>query len=656
MLPEFDPVLYLEAWRVFITRQEILPEVNHMVVNSWRRCWGRLNPLKAVELQKLNPELLLAAQVSSFDLISLARPIMEDIYQFIIGSDTVVGLTNGAGYLLDLVGDQDMLGILDAYDIGVGTLISEMEMGTNAFALAIQERMPARVAGAEHYLQRFHELAEAAAPIFDLTGRPLGSLGVFNMSYRYHPHTLGLAVAGARAIEGQHQADYLMAEQNQQTDQLNAIVDASTDGLLVVDRNGILIRMNPAASEITGLSRQTDLGRNITDLVLYPGFINDAVERRDRIHNVEIRMRSKGNLINCIISLDYVMSGEAILWVIVRLRQEKDVRELVQQQLGAQAPLTLDDIPGNSPGIKRVQRFVKVAAPAQASILIRGESGTGKNVLASAIHNASPRRIGPFLIVGCTSIPHEWVVSELLGYDESVESRKPGGRPSKFELADRGTLFFQNIDDLPLEAQSILLNFLDLGIVQRLGSDRPIEVDVRVIASTSANIEKLIAQGHFRADLYYRLSAFEITLPPVREHMEDIPLLVERIMARLTRQLKKALFLEPKVMELLHTYRWPGNVREMEAVLGRAAIQAGPGGVISPILLPRSIRNQVGDQMDEINVQPLAEVERDTIIQAAKVCRGNLSEMSKILGISRTTVWRRVKGMDIPIDEYRYTG
>ncbi len=299
---------------------------------------------------------------------------------------------------------------------------------------------------------------------------------------------------------------------------------------------------------------------------------------------------------------------------------------------------------------------MRVAAPAQASILIRGESGTGKNVLASAIHNASPRRAGAFLIFGCTSIPHEWVVSELLGYDEGLESRKVGGRPSKFELAEGGTMFFQNIDDLPLDAQSILLNVLDLGIMQRLGSERPIKVDVRIIASTSANIEKNIAQGNFRADLYYRLSAFEITLPPLRERLEDIPVLVERILNRVARQLSYELILEPGVMELLMAYDWPGNVRELEAVLGRAAIQSGPSGSVPAYLLPTPIQEGGAAQVIDAKTQvrTFYTLERESLLLAAQACEGNISEMAKLLGIGRTTVWRRLKEMDLDMREYRY--
>ncbi len=666
MLPPYDYELLLEAWREFIHQQVVLPEVSPYIANSWKRCSTRLNPHRRIQFKKLNPEHLLATQVASFDFISVAQPIMEDIYQYMERSDTVILLTNSAGCVLNLLGDVEMMQVLESFGISAGTLISEGEMGTNAFALSLQERIPVRVAGAEHYLEQFHDLAEAAAPIFDLTGRPLGALGVVNMFYRHHAHTLGLVAAGARAIEVQRQADYLLAEQYSQMAQLNAIVEASSDGMLVVDHDGTIMQINDAATRILGVTRQGVLGRSINEFVEYPGYIDEAINRRDALSDVEINLDlinqgGEKKQINCIISLNYVLSesqnnNRAIRWIITTVRKEKDVRELVQQQVGAQAPLTLDDIPGESAAIKRVQRFVRVSAPAQAGILIRGESGTGKNVLASALHNASPRREGPFLIFGCTSIPHEWVISELMGYDDSLDPRKPGGRPSKFELARGGSIFFQNIDDLPLEAQAVLLNVLDLGIVQRLGSNRPIDIDVRVIASTSANIEKLIAQGNFRADLYYRLSAFEITLPPLRERLEDIPVLVERILARISRQLVRPIILEPGVMELLGRYPWPGNVRELEAVLSRAAVQAGPTGMVGSLLLPSYIHANENplDVRESLKIEPLYQVEKAVILHAAQACKGNVSEMAKVLGIGRTTVWRRLKEMNIELDEFRY--
>jgi transcriptional activator for dhaKLM operon len=285
--------------------------------------------------------------------------------------------------------------------------------------------------------------------------------------------------------------------------------------------------------------------------------------------------------------------------------------------------------------------------------LIRGEIGTGKNVLANAIHNAGPWHDGPFVIFASSSVPNELVLSDLLGYDESL-----GGRPSKFELAQGGTLFFQDVDALPLEAQAVLINALEIGVIQRLGGQRAVEVEARIIASTSANMEELIAQGAFRPDLYYRLSTFTITLPPLRERPRDIPMVADRILARFTRQLGYSVSLAPEVMDIFKKYAWPGNIREMEAVIGRAATQVDGTGVIGLTHIPSHVRlmetnPKAINPFVQVQVSSLSEMERETILLMLQMHRGNVSRMAHVLDISRTTLWRKLKDYGIDPNEYR---
>jgi len=237
-----------------------------------------------------------------------------------------------------------------------------------------------------------------------------------------------------------------------------------------------------------------------------------------------------------------------------------------------------------------------------------------------------------------------------------VSARIPGGRPSKFELARGGTIYFQDVEALPLEAQGVLLNVIDLGIVQRLGSNKPVEVDVRIIAASSADLEASIAKGNFRSDLFYRLSSFEVRIPPLRERLKDLPVLTERITNRLSRQLNHQLSLDPGVMDELRVYPWPGNIRELEAVLGRAVTQAGFSGVIAPAHLPEYIRYPLelsGDPQNLNQIHSLSEVERQTILQTARLCSGNVSQMARILGVGRTTIWRKLKAFDVSPQDFR---
>jgi transcriptional activator for dhaKLM operon len=658
--PENYQQIMLEAWQKFIKNQELHPIVPPLIASSWQRCWGRVNPNSKLEFTRMGSEYMLASQTASFDLIAVARPVMEDVYQCVQKSGTALLLTNSIGCVLDLVGDAEILKIMYQWRCGVGSILSEELIGTSSFGLALTERMPVQVAGREHFVSQFHIATGAAAPMFDISGRLLGVLGIVMPVERYHIHSLGLVAAAARAIENQRQSDVLFAEQNSQLGQLNTILSTISDGILVLNADDVLVHANNAASQMLGIPSKSMLGKQSEILLSMPPFLSKAVSQRTPLMDVEGIIHVDQREVNCLISLDFVFKSQNELqWIIVTLRSGKKVRKLVQSQVGANATLTLDDIPGDSPQLHRVRSFVRSAAGAQASILIRGEVGTGKNALASAIHNAAYRREGPFVVFSCSSIPNELVISELLGYEEGDENRSLSGRPSKFELADGGTLFFQDVDVLPLEAQSVLLNALELGVIQRLGSQRTIEVNTRVVASTSASMEALIAQGAFRPDLYYRLSTFTVTLPPLRERSRDIPLVVNRILTRFEKQLGYQVVLAPEVMDMFRKYPWPGNIREVEAVLGRAAIQGVGSGVIGLADIPAHVRRlePVSQSAQAVlQVSSLDEMEHETILLTAQMQRGNVSRMAQALGVSRTTLWRKLKSYRIDPDEYRRQG
>jgi len=645
------------AWELFTSSKKIVPCVPPVIAASWRRCWGKVNPHQNVEFARMGPSYLLSSQTASFDLIAVARPVMEDVYQCVERSSTVLILTNNVGCVLDLLGDTEILEIMEQWGVGLGSILSEELIGTSSFGLALSERMPVQVAGSEHFVRQFHVVTGAASPIFDMSGHLLGVLGLVMPITKYHVHSLGLVSAAARAIESQRQSDMLLEEQNSQLAQMNAVLSAMSDGVMMWSEDEILLHANQAASQILSIPIQAMLGHNIHTVFNIPASVAKSIARRKPITDVEGLLYVGERVINCLISVDFVhQSPERLRWIIMTLRAENKVRMLVQRQVGAHAPLTLNDIPGESPQMQRVRSFVKSAAAAQASILIRGEVGTGKNALASAIHNAGPRRGGPFVVFACSSVPNELAISELLGYDEA-ESKQGSGRPSKFELARGGTLFFQDVDALPLEAQAVLLNALELGIIQRLRSRRALPIDVRVVASTSANIETLIAQSVFRPDLYYRLSIFSITLPPLRERPQDIDLVVERIISRFSIQLDHPVELEPAVLEVFKKYPWSGNIRELEAVLGRAATQLAPADRMIELkhILPHvrySTESAINHNAPEL-LNSLEEAERATILRVAQTCRGNLTRMSEVLGIGRTTAWRKIKHFAINIREYR---
>ena len=638
----------LKAWSEFIVGQKILPEVPQQIASSWLRSRLRLNPYQDVRLQQLSSYHLLAAQVSSFEMISVARPVMEDIFQYLDHANSAIVYVNNVGYILEILGHSDIIKKISRVGIMRGGLFSEDSLGTNAFSLALIERVPSQVKGAEHYLQQFHTFVESAAPIFDLGGTPRGALGIINFLDSPNLNTMSLAAIGARTIESQCQSDLLLEEQNMQFAQLNKILGSISEGVLVWNAEGKLTHINVAAEGIIGISGKKLVGSSYKDLFVSPNFIQEAIELRQPLVDIEAAFQAGDDHVVCILSMQFITQGDAVQSVIVTLRPENEVRKLLQHQLGVRSSSTLDDIVGISPKIREVRRLANVAANAQANVFLIGESGSGKNMLAGAIHNGGNRKEGPFVIFSCSDYVVDGILRELMGYENTRSGRR--GRPSKFELAQGGTLYIKGVDFLPLEAQAALLNALGLGIICRLGSKRPIEVDTRVIASTSANIERLIVQGSFRADLYYRLSVFEIRVPPLRERMEDFPLLVERILGRFSKQMKRSLKASPDMIDALEKYSWPGNLQELEIVLERAVTNAGNSNMIGPLHLPEFIYYSSGNALFASSVpeaQTLEQTEHELILRTAKICKGNISEMSRVLGISRTTLWRKLKTYDI---------
>lgn len=649
-----------QAWSQFINSGEVSPAVKPMIAASWKRCYARVNPIQPVNPVRLNPTHLLSSQVASFDLISIARPLMEDIHQYVDQLGLAIVLVNSAGCLLDCLGDSQVIGWMNERGITPGAILTEELLGTNAIGLALAERTAVEVIGPEHYLHSLHPAADVATPLFDLSGRLMGVLGLVMPDTHHHPGYLALIAASGRAIEAQHQSDVLMAEQNSQLAQLNAILSAISDGILVWNAQRILLHANQAASRILETPIDTLLGRPVGSLFTFPPFIYEAIDQRKPLSEVEVSISDGRRSLTCLINLDFVFRKNEPQWIIVTLHTEKHERLVISSQASSDLVVILEDLPGESPQIQQVRNFATSASRTRASVLLRGETGTGKNTLANMIHRLSPRREGPFVALACSALPSESLARELRGYEETAEGRRTVTRPSKFELAQGGSLFLQDVDALPLDQQAILMNAVESGQIQPIGSHRSIAIDVRVLASTQVDLEKMVAQGSFRADLYYWLSTLMITLPPLRERPRDVILIAERILRRLAQQWgAPKITLEVGVISVFKSYAWPGNVRELEAVLGRATAQLGNRTAITLEMIPASMRYAVQPapayEPERPEVQSMLDIERDTILRAAQYCCGNVTLMAQTLQISRTTLWRRMREFGISPKDYRPT-
>jgi formate hydrogenlyase transcriptional activator len=308
-------------------------------------------------------------------------------------------------------------------------------------------------------------------------------------------------------------------------------------------------------------------------------------------------------------------------------------------------------IVGHSAALRVVLGMVGMVAPSSATVLINGETGTGKEVIANAIHESSPRRHNRFVALNCAAIPAALLESELFGHERGAFTGAVAPNQGRFQLADRGTLFLDEIGELPLELQPKLLRVLQEKQVERLGSGRSVQIDVRVIAATNQDLWRMVQERKFRADLYYRLNVFPITLPPLRNRAEDIPALVEHFAQKFSRELERSIETIPtEVMEVLKMYDWPGNIRELENVIKRAVILS-PGTALRPQL---SDLKRLPAQGSPATKLTLAEAERSHIMEVLRDTRwvlGGGNGAAARLGMPRTTLVYKMNKLGIVREE-----
>lgn len=308
-----------------------------------------------------------------------------------------------------------------------------------------------------------------------------------------------------------------------------------------------------------------------------------------------------------------------------------------------------EEIVGRSPALQRALRQVEVVAPTDSGVLIQGETGTGKELIAQAIHNRSVRRDQPLVKVNCAAIPSGLLESELFGHEKGAFTGAIMRKPGRFELADKGTLFLDEVGDIPLELQAKLLRVLQEHEFERLGSTRTQQVDVRVIAATHRDLKKMVEEGTFRSDLYYRLHVFPLTVPALRDRREDIPLIVRHFVDKYAKRMNRHIETIPaRTMEMLADYSWPGNVRELQNFIERAVILS-PG---TALRAPLEELQQETSQGCQTNLSTLEEMEREHVLRALKESNwvtGGPKGAAVRLGMKRTTLAYRIRKLGIPV-------
>jgi transcriptional regulator of acetoin/glycerol metabolism len=625
------------ARRQLMERGELARElVGPELARSWLRSWqAGLQPSgRTPGAPHASGAQLARALELQRELVAHARPAMEFLAEQTEGTDSMVLLAGADGLVLQALGDLHFIGRAERVALRPGATWREEHRGTNAIGTALADGRPVVVHADEHYLERNGFLTCAAAPIVAPSGGLLGVLDVSGDHRGYHRHTIGLVRSAAcmiehRLFETRHDARHwpgTVLRLHAQPEGIGTL----TEGLLAVREDGALAGANRAALQMLGLQWGTLARTLLADVV---------AESLAQLLDCFLRAPSAPRIV-------HGRDGQAF-WARIetarpvqahRVRPPEAVTEAVEQD----ALAALDT--GDAAMCATLARARKLAGSA-IPLLVQGESGAGKEVLARAMHDSSPRRGQAFVAVNCAALPEALIEAELFGYERGAfTGAAREGAIGRIREAQGGTLFLDEIGDMPPALQTRLLRVLQDRQVTPLGGGKPVPVDFWLVCATHRDLRAQIADGRFREDLFYRLNGFTLRVPPLRART-DLPGLLQRELRRLLPQ--REVDIAPDLLACLRAHDWPGNLRQLASVLRTACALLEPheaqiGWQHLCDDFAASLRGVPAPAGDAAAPEDLRSLSRRAIQRCVRDAEGNLSEAARRLGISRNTLYRRL--------------
>ncbi|ABM36054.1 sigma-54-dependent Fis family transcriptional regulator [Polaromonas naphthalenivorans] len=606
-------------------------------------------------------------------LLEHAMPVMETLHEQIANTHNMVLLTASNGLVLHSLGDMDFLEKAMQVALVPGVCWSEKSKGTNAIGTALTEELPVTIRGSEHFMHANQFLTCSCAPVFDPYGQIIGALDVTGDQRNFHQHTMALVRMSVQMIENHMFADIFPTAVRIHFHTRSEFLGTLVEGIAVFSHEGRFLSANRSAQFQLGMSFNALKGHTFSSLFDIPisrlhelrgnaltkpqqFVLHNGVSVWCRIKMKPLSLWSDGQAINTAASNPF-KPPEAKNYAGMAPAAETGFSPARKVQLS-----TLHYLNTGDPQVATVIQKLSMVRGRDIPIMILGETGTGKDLLAQAIHGDSDRAGHPFVSVNCASIPETLIESELFGYEEGAfTGAKKKGATGKIQQANGGTLFLDEIGDMPRHLQARLLRVLQDKKVSPLGAGREVEVDVAVICATNKNLKEMIVRGEFREDLYYRLNGLVVRLPALR-HRTDFEVVMQKILKSLCEN-GAQIGISADVMTLFHTHQWPGNFRQLHNLLRTAVVMVGCEGVIQRNHLPddfleehehvlqavaqpspssaaapeNAMPNMPGDT-DGQRLQDVALVAMTKMLQHHK---GNVSAAAKALGVSRNTVYRR---------------
>ncbi len=640
------------VWQNYVTQGIVVDNMRRDVLVSWQRCQAmNLKPEQHRPVHILSRMEFGRIQQNNHLLIEVSMPILDNVRQYVAGSRFAITLSNADGIILKLTGDDEFISHVHDGGFIEGADWSERSAGTNAIGTALAHRKPIQLCDYEHYCTFTQRTCCSAAPIKGPGGIIVGTVNITCHHLAANSHTLGMAVAMASAVENRLRVSFDEIRNITAEAYKSVFMESIPSGLIAVDANGVIISINRKALNMLSIPH-TSVGKNIRELL--PGGNDDfysLISSGESCENYEVKVNTVSGRVCVLSTAQFIKGPQEERFGTVVVLNEFGNSQIDIRNGSNEAKLTFKDVLGRNKKFRKCLDEARRASKSDFTVLLLGESGTGKDVFAQAIHNESNRRNGPFVAINCGAIPKELIASELFGYvSGSFTGARKGGSPGKFELADGGTIFLDEIGEMPKDLQVHLLRVLQDRCVTRIGGQKSIPVDIRVIAATNSNLMEKVEKGTFRLDLYYRLNVISLEIPPLRERKDDLHLFIEQIYRNVSCCASdQSVSIPDDYLRICQNYDWPGNIRELQNAIKRT-VALSPNGILDADQLPHEVRAGYGTT----SVKPgaIISVERKIIIELMKKNEGNITLVAEHLGIARTTLYRKLEKYQIKKEEY----
>ncbi|MDF1485276.1 sigma-54-dependent Fis family transcriptional regulator [Ramlibacter sp. H39-3-26] len=581
-------------------------------------------------------------------LCTHALPVMETLYGQIMGTQSMVLLTDAAGTILHALGDDDFLPRADRVALRPGVGWSEQSKGTNAIGTALACGAPLQVHAGQHYLRANHFLTCSCAPILDPQGRIIGALDVSGDHRSQSKHTVALVRMSVQMVENHLLGKLFEGAVRLRFHARAEFLGTLMEGMAAFTPDGRFLSANRSGQFQLGMGLPALQAHTFSSLF---GLDMGALLAHCRQAAVGALVLQLPGGVKVVAQAEFRPRAGMALPLAEPMGTPMDV-PAARPAVAPPRPAGLSGLrylqTGDAQLAQALDRVAKVLGRDVATLIL-GETGTGKELLARAIHHDSPRRAGPFVAVNCASIPETLIESELFGYEDGAfTGARRRGSVGRIAQAHGGTLFLDEIGDMPLAMQARLLRVLQERSVAPLGGARQIDVDVAVVCATHRNLREMMAAGSFREDLYYRLNGLVVRLPPLRERT-DLPVIVERLLRAQDGQgAQPAARVAPEVMALFQAHPWPGNLRQLANVLRIAALLAEGAPAIGREHLPEDFWDSQAPAPSmpaPVAAAParLRQVRGDAFDEALARHGGNVSQAARALGVSRNTVYRHLR-------------